>query len=207
MFKSCLKSKDFYKSMQTSVSPAPSWVGKLNKFQALLFIICLTLNEGLLRGNQSPVNTVTMTAFHNWLKIIFHLTGVLVFTLNSCCFPICSLTEVVLIMTLDNEHPAGSGVAVLCSLNQHKLRPLQPLAVLWSWQCFDFPTANLVQRNRVSSHMSYREVSWSRLNEMSFGRVWTWAFDLRWDHAFFILDFKVNSQIPFNPHSSYHMDQ
>lgn len=119
MFKSCLKSKDFYKSVQTSMSPAPSWVGKLDKFEVLLFIICLRLNEGLLRGSQSPVSTVTeiMTSFHSWLKIIFHLTGVLVFTLNSCCFPICSLTEMVLIMMLDNEHPAGNGVVVLCSLH------------------------------------------------------------------------------------------
>lgn len=36
-FKSCLKSKVFYKSMQTSMSPAPSWVGRLNKFEVLFY--------------------------------------------------------------------------------------------------------------------------------------------------------------------------
>lgn len=87
------------------------------------------------------------------------------------------------------------------------METLQPWAVLWSCQGFDFPTANLVQRNTVSSHMSYREVSWSRLNEMSFGHMWTWAFDLCRDHTYFILDFKVKSQVSFNPHNSHHMDQ
>lgn len=122
---------------------------KRNKFE-VLFIICLRLNEGLLGGSQSLVDMVTeiMTSIHSWLKIIFHLTGVLVFTFNSCCFPICSLTEMALIMTLDNEHPAGNGMVVLCSLNRRRQRPLQPLAVLWSCQCFDFPAATLVQRNR-----------------------------------------------------------
>lgn len=66
MSKSCLKSKDFYKYMQMSTSPAPSWVGKLSEFE-VLFIICLRLNEGLLKGSQSPVHRVTeiMTSIHS----------------------------------------------------------------------------------------------------------------------------------------------
>lgn len=37
MFKSCLKSKDFCKSMQTSMSPARSWVGKTEQIWSLVY--------------------------------------------------------------------------------------------------------------------------------------------------------------------------
>lgn len=102
-------------------------------------------------------------------------------------------------MMLDNKRSEGNEGQVLCSLKQCRRRPsLPPVAVLWSCWCFVFPMVCRVQRNTVSSHVSYQKVSWSALKERSFSGIWG---DSGWDHhAYSILDFRLGTR-------KCHMDQ
>lgn len=70
VFKSCLVNSDFYKSLQTWMSPAPSWVWKRNKLEVLLFIVLSEIEWKMLKASQSLVTAVTeiMASIHNLLQ-------------------------------------------------------------------------------------------------------------------------------------------